>query len=147
MKEKARGESSGSPVPQCRQEWDSENETSSPPDHATVGEVCEHKYLKVRPGDMLDTVLAHNRKWVAEFTRQLTAMGLKVYPSQTNFMLVEFPSTTGRTAAEANDRLNRHGIIARQFAVEDFNNKLRFTIGDDAGMETTISVLAEFMNR
>jgi histidinol-phosphate aminotransferase len=101
----------------------------------------------VRDTAHVDTVLAHNRKWVAEFTRQLTAMGLKVYPSQTNFMLVEFPSTTGRTAAEANDRLNRHGIIARQFAVEDFNNKLRFTIGDDAGMETTISVLAEFMNR
>ncbi len=32
------------------------------PDHATVGEVCEHKYLKVRPGDMLDTVLAHMLK-------------------------------------------------------------------------------------
>jgi histidinol-phosphate aminotransferase len=74
-------------------------------------------------------------------------MGLKVFPSQTNFMLVEFPSTPGKTAAEANDWLNRHGIIPRQFAVENFNDKLRFTVGDDVGMETTIAVLAEFMGR
>jgi len=93
----------------------------------------------------VETVLEHNKKWVGEFTRQLTAMGLKVYPSQTNFMLVEFPSAPGRTAAEANAWLNRHGIIPRQFAVPDFNNKLRFTVGDDDGMEKTLEALAEFM--
>lgn len=100
----------------------------------------------VRDSAHVDAVLSHNRKWVGEFTRQLTDMGLKVYPSQTNFMLVEFPTTPGKTAAEANDWLNRHGIIPRQFAVEDFNNKLRFTVGDDAGMEKTIAVLAQFMD-
>jgi histidinol-phosphate aminotransferase len=93
----------------------------------------------------VDRVLAHNRRWVGEFTRQLTAMGLKVYPSQTNFMLVEFPLRAGKTAAEANAWLNRHGIIPRQFAVEDFNDKLRFTVGEDEGMEKTVAALAEFM--
>ena len=100
----------------------------------------------VRDTDHVDAVLAHNRKWVAEFTGALTTMGLKVYPSQTNFMLVEFPSQAGKTATEANTWLNQHGIIPRQFAVEDFNNKLRFTVGEDAGMEKTIAVLAEFLN-
>jgi len=100
----------------------------------------------VRDTGHVDTVLAHNRKWITEFSRALTAMGLKVYPSQTNFMLVEFPSTAGKTAAEANTWLNQHGIIPRQFAVEDFNNKLRFTVGEDAGMEKTVAVLAEFMS-
>ena len=95
----------------------------------------------------VDTVLAHNKKWIAEFTRQLTAMGLKVYPSQTNFMLVGFSSEAGKTAAEANAWLNQHGIIPRQFAVEDFANKLRFTVGEDAGMEKTIEVLAEFLKK
>jgi len=99
----------------------------------------------VRDTAHVDTVLAHNRKWVDAFTRNLTDMGLKVYPSQTNFMLVEFPETAGRTAAEANDWLNRHGIIPRQFAVEDFSNKLRFTVGDDRGMERAVEVLGEFM--
>lgn len=92
----------------------------------------------------VDAVLAHNKKWVTEFTRQLTAMGLKVYPSQTNFMLVEFSSESGKTAAEANAWLNQHGIIPRQFALEDFNNKLRFTVGEDAGMERAIATLTEF---
>ena len=100
----------------------------------------------VRDTAHVETVLAHNRKWIAEFTRQLTAMGLKVYPSQTNFMLVEFPSREGKTAAQANTWLNQHGIIPRQFALDDFSNKLRFTVGEDAGMEKTIEVLAQFMN-
>jgi histidinol-phosphate aminotransferase len=94
----------------------------------------------------VDAVLSHNRKWIDEFTRESTAMGLKVYPSQTNFMLVEFPSQAGKTAAQANTWLNRHGIIPRQFALDDFNDKLRFTVGEDAGMQKTIAVLAEFMN-
>jgi histidinol-phosphate aminotransferase len=94
----------------------------------------------------VDAVLAHNKRWIAEFSSQITAMGLKVYPSQTNFMLVEFPSEAGKTAAEANAWLNRHGIIPRQFALEDFNNKLRFTVGEDAGMERAIAVLGEFLN-
>jgi len=101
----------------------------------------------VRDTAHVDAVLAHNKKWVFEFTRELAGMGLKVYPSQTNFMLVEFPSTAGRTAAEANDWLNQHGIIPRQFALEDFKNKLRFTVGDDRGMQKTMQVLAAFMRK
>ena len=62
-------------------------------------------------------------------------------------MLVAFPSEPGKTAAEANDWLNRHGIIPRQFALDDFSNKLRFTVGDDRGMQKTMEVLAEFMAR
>jgi histidinol-phosphate aminotransferase len=94
----------------------------------------------------VDKVLRHNRKWIDELTRQFTLMGLKVYPSQTNFVLVEFPSESGKTAAEANSWLNDNGIIPRQFAVEDFNNKLRFTVGKDDGMEKTIRVMQEFMS-
>ena len=71
-------------------------------------------------------------------------LSIGVYPSQTNFMLVEFSSEPGQTAAEANAWLNEHGIIPRQFALEDFNNKLRFTVGDDAGMEKTIHALTGF---
>ena len=101
----------------------------------------------VRDVDHVAAVLAHNKKWIEKFSAELTAMGLKVYPSKTNFMLVEFAREPGKTAAEANAWLNRHGIIPRQFAVEDFNDKLRFTVGDDAGMERTIEVLRDFLSR
>ena len=99
----------------------------------------------VRDTAHVDAVLTHNRRWIDEFSRELGEMGLKVYPSQTNFMLVEFPGTPGKTADEANAWLNRHGVIPRQFALDDFSNKLRFTVGDDRGMRRTIEVLREFM--
>ena len=54
-------------------------------------------------------------------------------------------SLARKTAAEANVYLNERGIMPRQFAVEDFDNKLRFTVGDDAGMEKTIEVMRAFM--
>lgn len=93
----------------------------------------------------VERVLAHNRKWIAEVTLQFTKLGLKVYPSQTNFMLVEFPDGCGRTPKQANDYLNANGIIPRQFAVDSFYNKLRFTVGEDAGMEKTIEIMKQFM--
>jgi|TARA_B110000971_G_scaffold105454_1_gene108260 histidinol-phosphate aminotransferase len=93
----------------------------------------------------VDKVLRHNRKWIDELTRNFARLGLKVYPSQTNFVLVEFPVKLGKTAAEVNSCLNDNGIIPRQFAVKDFNNKLRFTVGKDDGMEKTIKVMQKLL--
>ena len=100
----------------------------------------------VEDTDHVDTVLSHNSKWVTRFSRELNAMGLKVYPSQTNFVLVEFPSSCGKTSDEANRYLNLNGIIPRQFAVEDFKDKLRFTVGESWQMEKTMSVLSDFLS-
>ncbi len=93
----------------------------------------------------VDRVLAHNRKWIDRLSSELTCFGLKVYPSQTNFVLVEFPSEAGKTAVEVNRHLNQNGIIPRQFALNDFADKLRFTVGEDSGMEKTIDVLGNFL--
>jgi histidinol-phosphate aminotransferase len=92
----------------------------------------------VEDSDHVNAALSHNSKWVTRFSEKLKAMGLKVYPSQTNFMLVEFPPACARTADETNRHLNENGIIPRQFAVEDFQNKLRFTVGQSWEMEKTI---------
>lgn len=100
----------------------------------------------VRDTAHVDRVLAHNRKWVDELSRLFRSMGLKVYPSQTNFILVEFSSEPGKTADEANSWLNQNGIIPRQFAVESFDNKLRFTVGNDEGMRRTIDAMDLFLS-
>lgn len=92
-------------------------------------------------------VLAHNCRWIDEMTAQFRGLGLKVYPSQTNFILVEFPGGEGKTADDANSFLNQNGVIPRQFMVDDFRNKLRFTVGDDAGMQKTIELMTQFINR
>lgn len=94
----------------------------------------------------LQKVLKHNKTWVRKFSDALSQMGLKVYPSQTNFVLVSFPPGCSKTSDETNRHLNAHGIIPRQFAVEDFSDKLRFTIGRDEEMDRTIAVLDGFLS-
>lgn len=100
----------------------------------------------VQDEDHMQAVLNHNTKWVRRFSDALRQKGLKVYPSQTNFVLVGFPPECGRTAAETNTHLNANGIIPRQFAVDTFEDKLRFTIGLDWEMEKTIQVLGDFLS-
>ncbi len=92
-----------------------------------------------------EAVLAHNARWIGRLTDDLAGLGLKVYPSQTNFVLVRFPPDGGRSALEADRFLQGRGIIARRFAVADFEDKLRFTVGRDDEMETAIAALGDFM--
>ncbi len=90
-------------------------------------------------------MLSHNDKWIAELSSQFSSFGLKVYSSQTNFILVEFPANGEISADQVNAYLNQNGIIPRQFALDDFKNKLRFTTVEDQGMEKTIEILGRFL--
>ena len=92
-----------------------------------------------------DKVLNHNEHWTKILIDEFSQLGLKTYPSQTNFVLVGFPSHCGRTADETNRYLNANGIIPRQFALPDFANKLRFTVGTDEQMQRTIEVMQQYM--
>ena len=49
------------------------------------------------------------------------------------------------TAFVADRHLQSQGIIARRFAVPDFEDKLRFTVGLDWEMEKTAIALGDFM--
>lgn len=99
----------------------------------------------IRDKDHVRAVLAHNGEWIEKFGESLRAIGLKTFPSQTNFILVQFPDDTETSASNADEFLKSHGIVGRKFAVEDFRDKLRFTVGLDTEMETTIAVLTSFM--
>ena len=92
-------------------------------------------------------VLEHNKKWISELSQSLTDLGLKVYPSQTNFVLVQFPETHGKTAANANEYLKGKGIVGRKFALSDFEDKLRLTIGLDHEMTQTIDAFSSFVSK
>ncbi|MEM7172727.1 MAG: histidinol-phosphate transaminase [Pseudomonadota bacterium] len=96
--------------------------------------------------DHTRAVLRHNTSVGQKFSQDLTDLGLEVFPSQTNFVLVRFPDQKIKTAAAANRFLLDRGIIARQFAVADFEDKLRFTIGLEDEMEAAYSALGDFMN-
>ena len=91
-------------------------------------------------------VLDHNRIWINEMTKSFQDINLKVYPTQTNFLLVGFPSRSGKTADDVNTYLNQNGIIPRQFRVDEFKDKLRFTVGHDDGMKKTIQLMNQFFD-
>ncbi len=99
----------------------------------------------IQDPDHTARVLSHNATWLDWFSAKLSALGLYVYPSQTNFVLVRFPDHESRSAAAANAFLLSRGVIPRRFAVEGFENKLRFTIGRSNEMKKAARVLTEFM--
>ena len=91
--------------------------------------------------------LALVEQWRPWLTQQLGGLGLEVIPSSANFILVGFPHTEGRTAAEAEAFLARRGLIVRGVASYGLPNHLRITIGLEAHNRAVIDALAEFLAR
>src|SRR5580700_6333056 len=48
----------------------------------------------------LEAARAHNEKWLAWLNAEIRKLGLVVTPSVANFVLIHFPQTKGRTAAD-----------------------------------------------
>ena len=89
----------------------------------------------------------HVDRWRAWLTQQLGGLGLKVQPSQANFVLVRFPDAPGRTAAEAETMLASHGLIVRGVANYGLPDCLRITIGLEEHNRAVVDVLAAFLGR
>lgn len=79
---------------------------------------------------------AHNTKWRNWMTAELNTLGLKVYPSQGNFVLVEFPD-----AAATDAKLKENGIIIRRMEAYGLASCLRITIGTEAENKAVIAAL------
>jgi histidinol-phosphate aminotransferase len=83
------------------------------------------------------------RPWLAQ---QLGGLGLDVVrPSAANFVLVGFPPTPGRTAAEAEAFLSARGLIVRGVTNYGLPDHLRITIGLEEHNRAVIQRLAEFL--
>ncbi|MBC7608652.1 MAG: aminotransferase class I/II-fold pyridoxal phosphate-dependent enzyme [Polaromonas sp.] len=89
-------------------------------------------------------VRGYNRDQRAEFCSNLKAMGLHVFPSETNFVLIDFKGQQ-KTARAAYDHLYLNGIVGRMFGAPDYRNMLRLTIGLETEMRQTARVLGDFM--
>ena len=76
----------------------------------------------------------------------MAGLGLKVYPSQTNFVLLEF-ADAAKTAADCVEFLRRRGISTRRFASPAYADCMRVTIGYEADMGVISSAIAEFLGR
>jgi histidinol-phosphate aminotransferase len=85
-----------------------------------------------------------NRELRAWFSAAMAELGLKVYPSQTNFVLLGF-STSGHSAAECDAFLRRRGIAIRRFAAPAYADCIRVTIGQRAYMQAARDAIARFL--
>ena len=85
--------------------------------------------------------------WRAYLTQQLGGLGLEVTPSTTNFVLVRFPTTPGKTALEAEAFLAARGYLTRGVSSYGLPEHLRITIGLEAHNRALVEILTEFLGR
>ena len=100
----------------------------------------------IRDQDHLEKVRDYNASWRDDLTARLTSMGLRVVPSQTNFLLIEFPDAEGFTAGDADRWLRSNGYILRWLPEQGLEAYLRMSIGTPEQNNGLIQLLREFMD-
>jgi histidinol-phosphate aminotransferase len=88
---------------------------------------------------------AHNHAARARITAALQAIGLRVWPSEGNFLLADFG--TAERARAADTFLRGHGIIVRNVASYGLPHCLRITIGTDEECAAVTDALRDFTAR
>ena len=68
-------------------------------------------------------------------------------PSVGNFVLIHFPDTPGKRAADADAFLLKRGVVLRRMEAYGLPNALRMTVGSAEANEATVAALAEFLGR
>lgn len=98
----------------------------------------------VEDAEFLDRICTHNAVWRDRMTAALSALGLHVVPSQTNFLLIRFPDEAPFTAGEADAFLAENGILVRSY--RKMPEHLRITIGTDQQNNSVLELLSLFMS-
>ena len=88
----------------------------------------------------------HNATWLPWLTDRLREIGLTVYPSVANFVLVRFPDGTGQDAKAAMKALSDRGVIARDVSSAGLPGCVRITIGREREMRAVADTLKAFMS-
>jgi len=94
----------------------------------------------------INSSVEHNSKWIKILEEKLSQMGLKVYPSQCNFLLVEFSPNLRIIASEAYDILCSKGLIVREMKEYNLPNCLRITIGTEEANSILMDSLKDMVN-
>ncbi|MEA2767869.1 MAG: histidinol-phosphate aminotransferase [Acetobacteraceae bacterium] len=88
---------------------------------------------------------AHNAEYRPILTAGIEAAGLKVWPSQGNFILVDLGTADAANAADTFLRTN--GIIVRKVGGYGLPSCLRVTVGTAEEVELAVDGFAEFMRQ
>ena len=95
--------------------------------------------------DFQQRSVEHVERWRPWLTQQLGGLGLEVTPSAANFILVGFPKTAGKTAAEAEAFVASRGLILRGVGGYGLPDHLRVTIGLEEHNRALVQALSDFM--
>jgi histidinol-phosphate aminotransferase len=97
--------------------------------------------------DHVKKTVKHTLQWRQWLAREITALGLKVTPSEANFILVHFPSGTPFDAKAADAYLMNRGYILRRLEPYKLYDALRLTVGTEEENRTVVDHLRDFMKR
>jgi histidinol-phosphate aminotransferase len=112
---------------------------STPAIAAGIAAIEDHEHQERARG--------HNAKWLAWLAREIVQLGLKVTPSVANFVLIHFPESKGRTAADADAFLTARGLILRHTTAYKLPNALRMSVGTEEANRLVVAALKEFLER
>jgi len=87
----------------------------------------------------------HNNSWLPWITAEIRKSGLRVDDSSANFVLIHFPGEGEKTAAKADEFLNRHGVILRPVINYGLPDCLRMTVGNEEQNRLAVSLIQQFM--
>ncbi|MFT5132861.1 MAG: histidinol-phosphate aminotransferase [Gammaproteobacteria bacterium] len=100
----------------------------------------------VKDIEYIAMVREHTARWQKIIAERVTAMGIKILPSVTNFYLLDFGELPGKSGADAAEFLESRGIIPRPAGSNSNKGYVRITVGLDHENEAVLKVLAEYMN-
>lgn len=90
-----------------------------------------------------EMVFELNRQLRVSVSAQLEALGLRVLPSQGNFVLVEFPAGE-RDAAGAYSALRAEAIATRRFLSKAYDACIRITLGRQYEVDRAVAAIASY---
>jgi histidinol-phosphate aminotransferase len=99
----------------------------------------------VRDTEFVDRSKAHNADLLPWTASELQRIGLHVYPSVCNFVLVDFSHLQGLSAEKARLYLKDEGILVRQMGAYGLPSCLRIGIGLEDEMRISVSVIEKMI--
>ncbi len=93
----------------------------------------------------IEASVEFNQTWLSWLDENFTTLGLKVTPSVGNFVLIHFPETEGKMAADADAYLRARGIVVRRVSAYGFPNALRMSVGTEEANRASVDAMTEFL--
>lgn len=103
---------------------------------------CAAAVAALGDDEFVKSAVRANEMGLAQLTKGLESMGLKVLPSKGNFILLDL----GREAAAINHECLKRGVILRPLANYGLKSQLRISVGTERENEAALQVLKEALS-